>query len=169
RLPGRARLEAPAAGWPCGHVEAAQMQHRAAEARHRPRVGGARCHEKNFCQHCACCGGPLRCLSCERRIMSTTPDFDPVPQLAEELSLPAARVAAVVSLLVEGNTVPFIARYRKEVTGGMDEVQIRTIEERRAYLLELEERRRTILASIDEQGKLTDELRDKILACTTKA
>ena len=101
--------------------------------------------------------------------MSTTPDFDPVPQLAEELSLPAPRVAAVVGLLAEGNTVPFIARYRKEVSGGMDEVQIRTIEERRNYLLEMDERRRAILASIEEQGKLTDELRAKILACTTKA
>jgi uncharacterized protein len=101
--------------------------------------------------------------------MSTTPVFDPVPQLAQELSLPAPRVAAVVNLLAEGNTVPFIARYRKEVTGGLDEVQIRTIEERRAYILEMEERRQAILASIDEQGKMTDELRAKILACATKA
>ena len=101
--------------------------------------------------------------------MSTTPVFDPVPQLAQELSLPAPRVAAVVNLLAEGNTVPFIARYRKEVSGGMDEVQIRAIEERRGYLLELEERRQAILTSIDEQGKLTDELRAKILACATKA
>jgi protein Tex len=105
----------------------------------------------------------------EQRIMSTPPVFDPVPQLAQELNLPAPRVAAVVNLLAEGNTVPFIARYRKEATGGMDEVQIRTIEERRAYLLEMEERRQAILASIDEQGKMTDELRAKILACATKA
>src|SRR5690606_23831575 len=95
--------------------------------------------------------------------------FNPVPILAAELSLPEAHVAAVVALLADGNTVPFIARYRKEATGGMDEVQIRTIEERRTYLLELEERRAAILSSIDEQGKLTDELRAKILACKTKA
>ena len=101
--------------------------------------------------------------------MSTTPVFDPVPQLAQELSLPAPRVAAVVNLLAEGNTVPFIARYRKEATGGMDEVQIRAIEERRAYLLEMEERRQAILSSIEEQGKMTEALRAKILACTTKA
>ncbi|MBZ0120079.1 MAG: RNA-binding transcriptional accessory protein, partial [Sandaracinaceae bacterium] len=99
--------------------------------------------------------------------MST--DFDPVPSIAVELSIAPANVAAAVKLLAEGATVPFIARYRKEVTGGLDEVQIRAIEERRAYLLELDERRRAILASIEEQGKLTAELRAKIEACTTKA
>jgi protein Tex len=96
-------------------------------------------------------------------------EFDPVPQLARELNLPAAGVRAVVRLLAEGATVPFIARYRKEATGSLDEVQIRAIEERRAYLLELTERRDTILASIAEQGKLTPELRARILACDTKA
>jgi len=100
---------------------------------------------------------------------STTPSFDPVPVLARELSLPERGVAAVVKLLAEGATVPFIARYRKEVTGGLDEVQIRAIEERRIYVLELEERRAAILASVDEQGKLTPELRAKIVACETKA
>jgi uncharacterized protein len=60
-----------------------------------------------------------------------TPTFDPVPVLARELSLPERGVAAVVRLLAEGATVPFIARYRKELTGGLDEVQIRAIEERR--------------------------------------
>src|SRR5690349_20019857 len=99
----------------------------------------------------------------------TVTAFDPVPALSTELSLPHHSVGAVVKLLAEGATVPFIARYRKEATGGMDEVQIRTIEERRAYLLDMEERRQAILASIDEQGKMTDELRAKILACTTKA
>ena len=68
----------------------------------------------------------------------------------------------VVKLLADGSTVPFIARYRKEATGGLDEVQIRTIEERRAYLLELEDRRRTVLASISEQGKLTAELEARL-------
>ena len=95
--------------------------------------------------------------------------FDPVPALAQELSLPEKRVQAVVNLLAEGNTVPFIARYRKELTGGMDEVQIRTIAERRGYLLELEERRQTILTSIEEQGKLTPALADKLRAATTKS
>jgi uncharacterized protein len=98
----------------------------------------------------------------------TTP-FDPVPPLAAELSLPPSSVAAVVALLGEGATVPFIARYRKEKTGGLDEVQIRAIEERRAYLLELDDRRRTVLAEIEKQGKLTDALKAKLLAATTKA
>ena len=71
----------------------------------------------------------------------TVPPFDPVPLLAAELSLPRAGVAARSKLLAEGATVPFIARYRKEATGGLDEVQIRAIEERRAYVLELDERR----------------------------
>jgi uncharacterized protein len=97
------------------------------------------------------------------------PSYDPVPTLAEELSLPRSGVGAVVKLLAEGATVPFIARYRKEATGGLDEVQIRAIEERRTYLIELEERRRAVLDEIGKQGKLTDELKKKLLACTTKA
>jgi uncharacterized protein len=97
------------------------------------------------------------------------PAFDPVPLIAQELALPLHGVRAVVKLLAEGSTVPFIARYRKEATGSLDEVQIRNIEERRAYLLELDERRRTILESIASQGKLTPELRARILACDTKA
>jgi len=96
-----------------------------------------------------------------------TVDF--TPRIAAELSLSRAGVAAVIGLLGEGNTVPFIARYRKEATGGLDEVQIRSIEERRQYLGELEDRRAAILASIQEQGKLTDELRSQIAACQTKA
>ncbi len=94
--------------------------------------------------------------------------FDPVERMSSELSLPRRGVAAVVALLEEGATVPFIARYRKEATGSLDEEQIRTIQERHAYLLELEKRRQAILASIEEQGKLTDELRAKLQACTTK-
>jgi uncharacterized protein len=97
------------------------------------------------------------------------PAFDPVPTLSEELSLPRAGVASVVKLLAEGATVPFIARYRKEATGGLDEVQIRAIEERRIYLLELDDRRRAVLAEIDKQGKLSPELRKKIDGCATKA
>ncbi|MFO0547872.1 MAG: Tex family protein [Polyangiaceae bacterium] len=95
--------------------------------------------------------------------------YDPVPALSTELALPIASVAAVVKLLAEGATVPFIARYRKEATGGLDEVQIRTIEERRAYLIELEERRASVLAEIGKQGKLTPTLEAKIRAATTKA
>jgi uncharacterized protein len=103
------------------------------------------------------------------RVPKAPPGFDPVPALAQELSLPPAGVRAVVDLLAEGNTVPFIARYRKERTGGLDEVQIRAIEERRTYLLEMAERRAAILASISEQGKLTPELEAKINAADTKA
>ncbi len=89
--------------------------------------------------------------------------------IGAELGISAAQAAAVAALLDGEATVPFIARYRKEATGGLDEVQIRAIEERHAYLKELEERRATILASIAEQEKLTDELRARLLACTTKA
>jgi protein Tex len=78
------------------------------------------------------------------------PAFDPVPLLADELKLPGRSVAATVRLLDEGATVPFVARYRKEATGGLDEVQIRTIQERNAYLLELEKRRQSVLGSIAE-------------------
>ncbi|HEY0985816.1 MAG TPA: Tex-like N-terminal domain-containing protein, partial [Kofleriaceae bacterium] len=75
-------------------------------------------------------------------------DYDPVPAVARELGLAHGAVAAVVAMLDEGNTVPFIARYRKERTGGLDEVQIRAIEDQRTYLVELETRRRAILASV---------------------
>ena len=92
-----------------------------------------------------------------------------VAVLANELNLAAKGVAAVVALLADKNTVPFIARYRKEATGGLDEVQIRAIEERRAYLSELEDRRAAIAVSIEEQGKRTPELRAHIDACSTKA
>jgi uncharacterized protein len=94
--------------------------------------------------------------------------FDPVPTLAQELSLPPAGVLAVVRLLAEGATVPFIARYRKEATGGLDEVQIRAIEERRTYLVELEQRRAVVLDSIREQGQLSPALEAKLKAASTK-
>ncbi len=98
-----------------------------------------------------------------------SPAFDPVPSIAAELGLPPRGVAAVVELLGENATVPFIARYRKEVTGGLDEVRIRDIQEKRTYLVELEERRVAILGEIGKQGKLTPELAAKIVACTTKS
>src|SRR5690606_1437399 len=78
--------------------------------------------------------------------------------------LAASGIAAVIELMAEGATVPFIARYRKEATGGLDEVQIRTIGERFEYLTELEARRSTVLAEIEKQGKLTPELRARLLA-----
>ncbi len=96
-------------------------------------------------------------------------DFDTVPALATSLGLARSSIAAVIALLDEGNTVPFIARYRKERTGGLDEVQIRAIEEQRTYLVELETRRAAILASVGEQGKLTPELEAKLRAASGKS
>ncbi|MFG1373301.1 Tex family protein [Xanthobacter oligotrophicus] len=89
--------------------------------------------------------------------------------IAAEISARPAQVSAAVSLIDEGATVPFIARYRKEVTGGLDDTQLRTLEERLSYLRELEARRAAVLSSIDGQGKLSDELRGKIDTATTKA
>ncbi|MDZ7886971.1 MAG: Tex family protein [Mycobacterium sp.] len=90
-------------------------------------------------------------------------------RLAEELAVAEGQVAAAVRLLDEGSTVPFIARYRKEVTGSLDDGQLRTLEERLAYLREMDQRRDAVLASIHEQGKLTDELRAALRAADTKA
>lgn len=90
-------------------------------------------------------------------------------RLAEELAVAEGQVAAAVRLLDEGATVPFIARYRKEVTGSLDDGQLRMLEERLGYLRELDQRRAAVLSSIDEQGKLTDELRAALLAADTKA
>src|SRR5580698_9646495 len=84
--------------------------------------------------------------------------------IATSLQVPMKGLLATVELLDEGATVPFIARYRKEVTGNLDEVQIRSIEEKLLYFRDLESRRATILASILEQGKLTDELKARIAA-----
>jgi uncharacterized protein len=95
--------------------------------------------------------------------------FDPVPTVSKDLGLPPHAVKAVVALLAEGATVPFIARYRKEATGGLDEVAIRNIEERRNYVLELEARRSSVLAEIESQGKLTPALEGRIRAALTKA
>ena len=84
------------------------------------------------------------------------------------LNVPLKGMVAVIGLLDEGATVPFIARYRKEVTGNLDEVQIRDIQEKLEYFRELEERRETVLASIEEQGKLTPELKARIQAVLEK-
>lgn len=89
-------------------------------------------------------------------------------RIAEELSVKTAQVQAAVELLDEGATVPFISRYRKEVTGGLDDSQMRTLEDRLRYLRELEDRRGAILKSIAEQDKLTPELSAEINAADTK-
>src|SRR5215469_2707526 len=88
--------------------------------------------------------------------------------IAGLLNVPLKSLASVIELLDEGATVPFIARYRKEVTGNLDEVQIRAIEEKLEYFRELEERRETVLQSIEEQGKLTPELKALIVAALDK-
>src|SRR5690606_16613657 len=90
-------------------------------------------------------------------------------RIAAELGVGVGQVAAAVQLLGEGATVPFIARYRKEATGGLDDTQLRTLDERLTYLRELEDRRAAILKSIDEQGKLTPELSASIIQADTKA
>src|SRR5438105_1915711 len=95
--------------------------------------------------------------------------FDFVPTLVRELDLPEPGIRAVMQLFGDGATVPFIARYRKEAKGGLDEVQIRAIQDRATYLLELEQRRQAILEEIEKQGKLTDELRRELERCTVKA
>jgi protein Tex len=89
--------------------------------------------------------------------------------IAAEITAKSDQVVAAIGLLDEGATVPFIARYRKEVTGGLDDTQLRTLAERLVYLRELDARRDAILSSIREQGKLTDELAAKIAAAETKA
>jgi protein Tex len=91
-----------------------------------------------------------------------------VQTIARELNVGPQQVGAAAALLDEGATVPFVARYRKEVTGNLDDTQLRNLEERLLYLRELEERRGVILASIEEQGKLTDELRVAVDAAATK-
>ena len=88
--------------------------------------------------------------------------------IAADIQARPAQVAAAVGLLDDGCTVPFVARYRKEVTGGLDDTQLRLLEERLGYLRELEKRREVILGSIRDQGKLTPELEAKIVAADTK-
>ena len=88
--------------------------------------------------------------------------------IAQELNVCDSQILAAIQLLDDGNTIPFIARYRKEATGGLDDTQLRHFETRLIYLRELEDRRQTILKSIEEQGKLTDELRDKIQTTQSK-
>lgn len=89
-------------------------------------------------------------------------------RISEELSVQEKQVIAAIELLDEGSTVPFISRYRKEVTGGLDDSELRQLEDRLRYLRELDDRRNTILKSIDEQEKLTPELKASILQADTK-
>ena len=107
----------------------------------------------------------------QRLAMKDTKQLSPEIRLhiAQTLNLPVRGLVAVIELLDDGGTVPFIARYRKEATGNLDEVQILDIEEKLAYFRELAERRETILASIAEQGKLTDELKARIEATLDKS
>ncbi len=93
--------------------------------------------------------------------------MDLIAKLAEELKLKKTDVEAAVKLIDEGSTIPFIARYRKEATGGMDDVALRALEERLSYLRNLEERKQDVIALIDAQGKLTDELRSQIAEAAT--
>src|SRR5690606_39635405 len=90
-------------------------------------------------------------------------------RIADELAVRENQVRAAVELLDAGSTVPFIARYRKEVTGGLDDAQLRTLEERLHYLRELDERRAAIVESIRAQGRLDDELHRSLLLAETKA
>ena len=92
-----------------------------------------------------------------------------VQTIASELSIQTWQVEAVIKLIDEGNTIPFIARYRKEAHGTLDDEQLRSLDERLRYLRALEERRAVILASIEEQGKLTDELRKQIEEAATQS
>ena len=91
-----------------------------------------------------------------------------IRQIATEIRVHEHQVKTAVELLDGGATVPFIARYRKEATGGLDDIQLRELEQRLSYLRELEDRRETVLKSIDEQGKLTPELRAAIEFAATK-
>ncbi len=93
--------------------------------------------------------------------------MDIIQVITRELQVKRHQVEAAVGLIDEGNTIPFIARYRKEVTGSLDDEQLRQLGERLAYLRNLEEKKEQVLKTIEEQGKLTEELRDKILAAQT--
>ena len=94
--------------------------------------------------------------------------MDIIAQIAEELQIKRGQAEAAVQLIDEGNTIPFIARYRKEATGALDDEVLRNLYDRLNYLRNLEDKKQTVLASIEEQGKLTDELREQILAAQTQ-
>ncbi len=104
-----------------------------------------------------------------RSLDNSDRDRKNLQKIAEELGIKLWQVEAVAELIDSGNTIPFIARYRKEATGAMDDEALRTFDERLKYLRNLDERRQTIISTIEEQGKLTDELRAKIEAAETAA
>ena len=89
--------------------------------------------------------------------------MDIVKKIAEELGVKLWQVEAAINLIDEGNTIPFISRYRKEVTGALNDEQLRTLDERLKYLRNLEEKKQQVLSTIEEQGKLTEELRHRFL------
>ena len=93
--------------------------------------------------------------------------MDIIAKISEELGIKRHQTEAAVKLIDEGNTIPFIARYRKEATGALNDEVLRNLSERLTYLRGLEERKETVLASIEEQGKLTDELKAQILSAET--
>ena len=93
--------------------------------------------------------------------------MDIVKKIAEELGVKLWQVEAAINLIDEGNTIPFISRYRKEVTGALNDEQLRTLDERLKYLRNLEEKKQQVLSTIEEQGKLTEELKAQILAAET--
>ncbi|TSE00139.1 RNA-binding transcriptional accessory protein [Skermania sp. ID1734] len=115
------------------------------------------------------CAGDRRCANLSAPAGSVCAVKSVEQRLAEELNVRPEQVAAAVALLDAGSTVPFIARYRKEVTGGLDDAQLRQLEERLRYLREMDERRAAIVESIEAQGKLTPELRAQIVAADSKA
>ena len=104
----------------------------------------------------------------DRLLMASLVEQRITLKIAEDIGGRREQVVAAIALLDEGATVPFIARYRKEVTGGLDDIQLRLLDERLSYLRELEDRRTAILASIEEQGKLTPELAKEIDGAETK-
>ena len=93
--------------------------------------------------------------------------MDIIQKIKEELQVEKWQVEAAVKLIDEGNTIPFISRYRKEVSGSLNDEQLRNLDERLTYLRSLEDKKEQVLKSIEEQGKLTDELKEKILAAQT--
>lgn len=93
--------------------------------------------------------------------------MDIIQKIKEELQVEKWQVEAAVKLIDEGNTIPFISRYRKEATGSLNDEQLRNLDERLTYLRSLEDKKEQVLKSIAEQGKLTDELKEKILAAQT--
>ncbi|MDD6571962.1 MAG: Tex-like N-terminal domain-containing protein, partial [Thermoflexaceae bacterium] len=93
--------------------------------------------------------------------------MDIIKKIADELNIRVSQAEAAVQLIDEGNTIPFIARYRKEVTGSLNDEVLRNLDERLKYLRSLEERKQAVLSSIEEQGMLSEELKEQILAAET--